>query len=266
MATREEVIRDYLQVSFKGHPKLENPGSFHMLKYCVENIYGRKHALFCIDVEAWERDMKKITEIGISIFDPRNQENAIVPSLQTFHLRPRENLRFKNGRFVPNNATYFSGTASYILSMEDSITFLKKLIEKYFFNADIPCCLVGHDLKGDVKWLKSLGIDFPEHNPNIDTQLLMSFLTQQKRSLTHSLSLIGIPHANLHNAGNDAYYTLLLALKISDPQVRLLYRLDKDYPLELVHGKHKKGACPQVEIEVDDVTDIIRKLEMGYMY
>lgn len=264
MGDREAIIRNYLELSFADHPKLSNPGTFHILKYCVENIYGRKHALFCIDVEAWERDINRITEIGISIFDPRNQESAIVPSLRTYHIRPRENLNYKNGRFVPNNSTFFSGEASYIMQINDSIQFLKKLIEKYFFNSDIPCCLVGHDLKGDIKWLRSLGIDFPEQNPNIDTQLLMSFLTQQKRSLTNSLSLLGIPHANLHNAGNDAYYTLLLALKLSDPQARVLYNLDKEYPLELENPKRKKGACPQVEI--DDITEIVRKIEAGYMF
>lgn len=259
----EETISQYLSKSHYEHPLLKNPEVHNNLKYCVENIYGRKTALFCIDVEAFEKDVSKVTEIGICIYDPTNQKNAIVPSFHIYHLMPFENFKYSNGDFVPDHAHNFLGENTYGMSLQNCTKFVSTLIEKYFSLSDMPCCLVGHDLNADLKWFKKIGITFPSNFKKIDTQVLMKFLTQGKRSLTKCLSLVGIPHGFLHNAGNDAYYTMLLALKVSDPQARQLYGLDDIFPLDLKISKRnllrkKKNYCPLIPMK--DITDIILKI------
>ncbi|CAH6722666.1 hypothetical protein CLIB1444_10S03598 [[Candida] jaroonii] len=256
----QEVIDEYLSRSFKDHPRLRDPSQFRILSYCIQNIYGKKNSLFCIDVEAWERNTKIVTEIGICIYDPSNQELSMVPSFHTYHIRIRENYHRKNGRFVPDHVSNFAGLNTYVMTMEDAVTFIKLLIEKYFVNSDNPCNLVGHDLNGDIKWFKTLGIEFPSNIIKVDTQFLMSLSTQKQRSLSKSLALVGIPHSFLHNAGNDAYYTLVLALKLSDPQSRTIHGLDdgKNFPLDIEHEKRHKNRCP--ELEVDDPLLLMEEL------
>lgn len=229
---------------------LLNKDNLRDLRYWVDNIYGRTMVLFCIDVEAWERDNSIITEIGISVYDPLEQEDAMMPSINSFHIIPREHASYKNGRYVPDHSRFFAGNATHVMDLEDAIVFIELLIMKYFEEHPLPCCLVGHDLKGDVKWLNTLGISFPERHNRLDTQRLLSYSTGQKNSLTNCLRLLEIPHSHLHNAGNDAFYTLLLALKASDPVSRGRFSLDDDDLLDIVKPtRNKKGACPQIEVE-----------------
>lgn len=47
-------------------------------------------------------------------------------------------------------------------------------------------------------------------------------------SLKDSLRLVRQPFAFLHNAGNDAYYTLLLCLALADPFYRMASEIDTD--------------------------------------
>ncbi|EGV65604.1 hypothetical protein PSN45_003617 [Yamadazyma tenuis] len=258
MGEREDIIKEYVSKSFKRHPKLHNPGAFSMLKHWVEQVYGRKTVLFCVDVEAWERDITKVTEIGVSIFDPRKQEDAIVPTLMNFHIRPKEHNHMKNGRYVPDNSMRFAGDVTHIMTMEDSIRFVQYLIDKYFNDSSISCSLVGHDLHGDIKWLRTLGINFPENAARLDTQVIIGFSSERQMSLVNSLVALGIPYSNLHNAGNDAYYTLLLALKVSDPITRQLFGLDDSVLIQPPKTK-RKATCEQKIIS--DLSEIIDAFE-----
>lgn len=244
----DKIIDNYLKKGFKSHPKLCHN---HQLKYLSERmkrLYCRGHTLFCIDVEAYEHDNTIINEIGICIYEPQHQKSALVPSFKTYHIIPEEAKRYTNGRYVPDHSTNFMGECTYIMKLGEATKFVQILIDNYFKNP--KCCLIGHDLKGDVKWFQSLGLTFPDNVLKIDTQTLLHLLTSNRLSLTNSLKHVGIHHAFLHNAGNDAYYTLLLAMKLGDPSVRRLYNLD-DYDsvgTKTFPKRKRPHDCEQVKI------------------
>ena len=90
-------------------------------------------------------------------------------------------------------------------------------------------CLVGHNVDSDVKFLKK-AYNFSFNNmPYVDTQNIFKFhsLTMHNSSLTKVLDHLNISSMNLHNAANDAYYTLLAFVKMAklSQHVFLLHRL-----------------------------------------
>ena len=70
-------------------------------------------------------------------------------------------------------------------------------------------CLIGHNIKADINFLKSVSTK-KLSLPIFDTQLIykQATLGENMLGLVRVLDEIGIAHSNLHNAGNDAYYTL----------------------------------------------------------
>lgn len=212
--------------------RLVDPTRLKQVKDEMERVFRRQTILFCVDVEAWERDTKQVTEIGVSIYDPRGQELALTPVLKNIHIIIAENQRRKNGRFVPEHSGNFSGHTSHLLSRSDACSYLRWLIDVYF-HADFECTLVGHDIRGDVKWLAELGVELPRTAPLLDTQRLFAASHgKHGASLKNALVAVQQPFAFLHNAGNDAYYTVLLALRLCDPAVRRKTQLDVQPPDE----------------------------------
>ena len=63
----------------------------------------------------------------------------------------------------------------------------------------------------------------------IDTQELfgLSRTNNSKTNLRVALKETHILSADMHNAANDAYYSLQLCLKLGDPEVRTLLSLDR---------------------------------------
>lgn len=81
--------------------------------------------------------------------------------------------------------------------------------------------LVGHGLRGDLSSLFELGLDVQTILPMIavvDTEAISMrhFRLPKGLSLLNLLTCLGIPSAKLHNAGNDAMFTMkaLLALAV----------------------------------------------------
>lgn len=256
---RPEVLVDQYftdrEDDFKKHPKLSNVDQRRNLLKYMHDIFGRRAVLFCIDVEAWERNTKIVTEIGISIFDPRGQLSSMSPDIRNYHIRPKENLNRLNGRFVPNNAQRFCGGTTHVMTMAHCVEFIQHLITKYF-EGDLPCYLVGHDLRGDVQWFTTMGVKLPEDVLKLDTQKLIGLSTSSQTSLGNALHHLKIPHGNLHNAGNDAFYTLLLAIKLCDPWARLAFQLDTLYPQKVV--RMPKGQTLQQHItSVEEMVSLI---------
>jgi DNA polymerase III alpha subunit (gram-positive type) len=70
-------------------------------------------------------------------------------------------------------------------------------------------CLIGHNIKADINFIKSVSTK-KINMPIFDTQIIYRQATfgDNMLGLIRVLDEIGIPHSNLHNAGNDAYYTL----------------------------------------------------------
>lgn len=85
--------------------------------------------------------------------------------------------------------------------------------------------IVGHDIFSDIRYLSSLGVDLfilPNLLDHIDTQDMHQAwrASNQGRGLERVLSELRIISKNLHNAGNDAYYTLCAMVGIALEQIR----------------------------------------------
>jgi DNA polymerase III epsilon subunit-like protein len=80
--------------------------------------------------------------------------------------------------------------------------------------------VVGHDIKQDIKFLKSIGVNvMGSHGvfQTADTKDLYQAMQLETfgRGLGTVLEALEIPHSNLHNAGNDAAYTLQAMVSIA---------------------------------------------------
>lgn len=255
----DRIINKYIQKISK-QSRLHNPSSLAILKEGMKAVYGRRGILFCIDVEAWEVNTKIVTELGIAIFDPRKQANALMPNITLIHIIIRENMKRKNGRFVPEHSHNYNGKTTYILSQVEAVKFVQSLIQYYFIDLlhKRQCYLVGHDVRGDIEWMRKLGIHFPKDTSSLDTQKIYAASHGMNgASLKNALRSADIPHAFLHNAGNDAYYTLVLALRLCDPQSRALSTLDKPHPV--LPKKKLRPNCSEGEF-IDSAEALISRL------
>ena len=222
----ERAISYYLHEK-EHQTHLRDPNNRKKLEEAMNAVYSRKNTLISIDVEAWERDSKCVTEIGIAVYDPKKQTRALLPAVTSIHILLRDNISRKNGRFVPDHSENFNGEYSYILSEAEAVKLVKNLVNYYMHDHELDCYLVGHDIRGDLNWLEGLGVVISKDTKILDTQKIYA-ASHGKRggSLKNALRMACIPHAFLHNAGNDAYYTILLALALCDPVRRELSKLD----------------------------------------
>lgn len=227
--TFQRRIDEYVNfINGRRDRNVRSPEGFARLKRNMEWVYGRNTLLFCVDIEAWERNTNVITEIGVSIYDPEEQEFAITPVIHTYHIIIQQHQHKRNGRFVPDHMHNFMEGQLVLLPMNEATKLLQLLIDKYFGEwAKKWCTFVGHDLRNDIDYLAKIGIHVPPKILTLDTQTLFAYSHgKYGASLQNALRTVKQPFAFLHNAGNDAYYTVLLALKLCDPNARLLLGLD----------------------------------------
>lgn len=221
-----------------------------LLRDQISQVYLRTGPLVSIDVEAYERNQAKVTEIGIAVYDSENQWLLSNPKIKTIHILSEENIRLRNGQFVADRKFNFNGGTSYAMLQEALTTFVQEIFNYYFRERN--GILVGHDVKGDLKWLSKLDIHLSPKTPTVDTLKIYSLTTRKNGSLRKILRRMNIPHANLHNAANDAYYTLLAAMSICDPEQRIHSRLDVYEEEESVpmtkHEKWRAKYSDEVEV------------------
>lgn len=126
------------------------------------------------------------------------------------HIIVSEHLHLKNGRFVANNRAFYNFGKSVLMSINKAVDHVISLLS-------IPnSCLIGHNIKADISFLRSVStkkLDLPI----FDTQIIykQATLSEDIFGLVRVLDKLEIPHLNLHNAGNDAYYTLEVFRKLA---------------------------------------------------
>lgn len=223
-ATMQAALREALDQYFATtHFNFTKDTYILALRQSMEAVYLRKRPLVSIDIEAFERNPSKVTEVGVAIYDPEAQQLLLQPTIKTLHIIIRENKLMINTRFVPNKKFEFNGGCSYELLMIQLRQFLTKLFNHYL--VDCRGSLVGHNVDGDIKWIRGMGVKFD--NPSVvDTMRIFGYSRSKGATLRGILRTMGIPHANLHNAANDAYYTLLASFALCDPQQRERFNLD----------------------------------------
>jgi len=151
----------------------------------------------------------------------------------------------RNGSFVQDNAANFNFGTSEFISLQEAPT----IIAECFRHNDLKdtvnqeekrtIVLVGHDVAADVRFLLRLGYNvlnlstLHHSNPVVDTQKLFrayqkikqpSVVTsvQQPVSLATVMEDLDIAPFGLHNAGNDAAYTMqvMIGMAVESAQLR----------------------------------------------
>ncbi|GME85025.1 unnamed protein product [Ambrosiozyma monospora] len=117
----------------------------------LQLINSRNYSLVSIDVEMFEFANSKITEVGISIYNPAYQINSFFPHIWNIHLLTREYIKFRNGKFVPDNKDQNITSQSLVISKND----IAGVFESIFTKLGPNTLLVGHDLTGDLMFSRS---------------------------------------------------------------------------------------------------------------
>lgn len=202
--------------------------------------------IIAVDVESFERNNKLITEIGVATLDTRdllhlapgaNGSNWF-SKIRARHIRVKEYMHLVNKDLVQGCPDRFEFGKSEIVSKQDA----PKVVAACFkppFSGPIGrptqaesaekrnILFLGHDSKHDIGYLIELGYN-PLNLSNLveilDTALMFRSYSRESngRSLGHILYEMDIAGWNLHNAGNDAVYTLqaMLAMCVRDAERR----------------------------------------------
>jgi len=210
----------------------------------VKNIDSSKLCL-CLDTETYEGNHNLLLEVGWCIFNMDSENND--KNVEAKHYIVIENINKCNRRHVPNNKYKFNFDRSEIKPLEDIIKILQEDLKKVDY-------LLGHDISNDINKLsrlKSSKFSFNLEDFNIiDTQeLYEGCFHEEKIGLKKGLIHFNINYRNLHNAGNNAYYTmrLLFAIinefNINDPKHQNILSInipDDDYSYEKYQERRKE--------------------------
>lgn len=233
-----------------------------------------------LDIEQFERNTSIVTEIGISVYLPpqpldgngqsqsTNNPIPIIPDIRASHLIVKEHNRHRNGRFVEDNRYNFSFGKSVFLSQSGCVSLINQVLKQSMGSQkdlddsvklkerEMNLVLVGHNVKGDISALKAIGVEFPKNHQILDTQHIWRHTRKEGPcSLENLLKIFRVPYQFLHNAGNDAYLTLVILLKLCDPVVRASMRLNEpasqeeidSYPKSSRKMRHKHPEPPTAD-------------------
>lgn len=164
--------------------------------------------------------MSVLDSRSVKDVDPGNDGKPWFDLMKHLHLRPIEHKKFINKRFVQGCPDHFNFGKSVSIKLADAGRILDRIFrdpgrihEACDLMTEIPdvepsIMLVGHDLKNDTDYLKRLNFT-PKHVAGkIDTQRMARISKRLSPGLKKLLAALSIDAENLHNAGNDAAYTL----------------------------------------------------------
>lgn len=159
--------------------------------------------LVAFDLEAFEYDNGKLIEFGIAHWQPGGV-------LQVYHYILNDELR--NGRMVPDHRDNFCFGRSTPSTLQTAHTHLSSLL------SPAGVALVGHGIKSDLDMLALSQCPLPTPpSLTLDSAIIFRQLHRQEEtcSLERMLNALGIEAKYLHNAGNDAAYTLIATLHMA---------------------------------------------------
>jgi hypothetical protein len=205
---------------------------------------GWEPILICVDFEAWEKDNSYITEAGVAVLDTKDIAQISpgagcknwIAKIRARHFRVRENANMVNGEHVSGHPDRFNFGESEFLSKAE----LKQKLLEIILTPDPTVepledlsgygnpdpiyrlfAIIGHGLQADIGFLeKGFGIHvrpMRQCMDTVDTQNLCTALHHSEWgicSLGQLLDDLEIKHEFLHNAGNDAMYTLQAFIKM----------------------------------------------------
>ncbi|GKZ18829.1 hypothetical protein AbraIFM66951_009533 [Aspergillus brasiliensis] len=179
--------------------------------------FWREPVFISIDVESNERCHSQVTEVGVSVLDmqglvgvpPGENGGQWRKCIQSRHLRVREYGHIVNHEFVSGCPGMFQFGESEWVLQRDLVDVVRSSL-RLGDALDRRLVLVGHNLSADVKYLKQVGVDVGGFRDQIDTAQMFRKLRKEEsvRSLGGVLAKLNIRGWYLHNAGNDARYTM----------------------------------------------------------
>jgi len=145
----------------------------------------------------------------------------VVDLIKSHHFRVSEHINMRNGQFVTDAADRFMfGDSEFV-----PLTQLPEKIGECFRHYDKHggkrrIVLVGHDVRTDVDFLMAVGYDVGNIAglEVIDTTCMWKAVVNdtQSKGLGPMLCDLGVDFRHLHNAGNDATYTLQALVKMAE--------------------------------------------------
>ena len=224
-----------------------------------------------IDIEAFEFNQKLVTEIGISSLDMldllrlqlEDEEINWVEQIRARHFRVSEHAHLRNKSHVQGHPDKFGFGKSEWISKRD----IRAVVEDCFNlrsprrRHEPPIVLVGHNLPADVKYLEELGVNLSQFiTDSIDTADLFKYLRRKFNgtALGNLLLEYGVAARHLHNAGNDAYYTLrvMIVMAVDDDSKK---KTEEDWETE--KEKRIEDACKEIRERVCAEMDGWRRVD-----
>ncbi|RGP75616.1 qde-2-interacting protein [Fusarium sporotrichioides] len=192
---------------------------------------GHDIVFICVDVEAIERKPNPVSEVGISILDtrdikgvhPKDVGRGWWPMIKTHHLRVHEYAGLRNYQFVKGCPDSFDFGKSIFPQKAELQETIMGIFQPYLVS-EREIIVVGHDVRQDITYFNQIGIDLRALaglTEPVDTQHLHQAWCSSTngRGLVTVLNDLNIPNKHLHNAGNDAHYTLCAMLGIAVQEV-----------------------------------------------
>ncbi|GAW22221.1 hypothetical protein ANO14919_117570 [Xylariales sp. No.14919] len=216
----------------------------------------------CVDAEAYEKDTRVVTEIGLAVLDtedlidtcPGERGENWFPLVQAHHFRVEERRYMVNSKYVQGCPEAFNFGESQMISIKDINQVVGKVFNDEGCEDPRPIIIVGHDIRQDLKYLMRIGYDpweVPLIVDEVDTKAMFQRIERNLdgRGLGMICAKLGIPGDNYHNAGNDAVYTLRAMITMAIK--RTIEGLDKkEDPFapgtdEWTDGDFDDGGCPK---------------------
>lgn len=215
----------------------------------LQTPFEQSVVFVCVDVESYERVHHKITEIGVATLDTKDLvDTAPGPDgeawrklIKARHFRIKEHRHLVNSEFVQGHPDGFDFGESTFVSLEDAPAHVASCFQPPFgvhasntaeaeliriglqevdLNEKRKLVLLGHDTLGDIRYLQQLGYD-PVKVENIIEAMDTAKMYQawrrdsQPTSLGRIMNDFDVAAWKLHNAGNDAVYTVSALRAIS---------------------------------------------------
>ncbi|KAI4961167.1 hypothetical protein J4E86_000193 [Alternaria arbusti] len=207
------------------------------------------------DAEWYEHDDHFITELGISVLNPRSVPQTfssspwgILTSMENYHVRIKPHAHLTNKDLCEGHPDAFQFGSTTFVSVKEA----KEMLRSVFTRRDIygnlrPIIFVGHAVSNDYEVIKSrFGLDLEELGTivaTIDTQVLAVehglVNPSRKIRLAHLLSEYDIKEPYLHNAGNDIVCTMIAAFLMLCPPTEA--PLNKLHYVDLKAQLHNAG-------------------------
>ncbi|CAG8583030.1 2833_t:CDS:2 [Diversispora eburnea] len=173
---------------------------------------AKKYFFVAIDIESYEKDHSCILEVGWSMY------NSKTDLYMDRHFCVNENKHLRNGQYVPDMKNRFNFGKTI---WEDQKTIADEFV-KDLTSDDVKgyVVIVGHGVNMDINYLETMGVkinDLIEDDFQFDTAEMNAARIgkpNERISLGRLLDLLDIENYSLHNAGNDAHYSLLLFFEL----------------------------------------------------